>query len=232
MNIKIHQGNDHLFEPSDINVVIDVIRAFTVAHYALLNGAKEILLVGTLEEAFQLKKRHPDFLLAGEVAGLPIEGFDLDNSPARIANQDLTGKTLVQKTTNGVKATLHALNAEHVFVTGFSNARTTARHIANLCKQANRDNCINIIASHPSSDDDLACAEYMQQIIQGAIHSDSDDIVARIKGSIVASKFFDETKSEFNFMDILYCSRELDSPFVMKVNRSNPIPTIERIHAW
>ncbi|CAH0345430.1 2-phosphosulfolactate phosphatase [Bacillus sp. CECT 9360] len=229
MDVNIYQGNEHRLASADINIVIDVIRAFTVAHYAFLNGAKEILLAGTIDEAFDLKEMYPHYLLAGEVKGLPIDGFDLDNSPYRISMHDLTDRTLVQKTTNGVKATLHALDARHVFVTGFSNAKTTARYIRSLCKQANSSLQINIVASHPTSEEDLACAEYLKEIVLGGNFLHPKDVVARIKASRAAEKFFDETKPEFDPRDISICTRELNSSFVMKVNQASRIPSIERI---
>ncbi|RFU68555.1 2-phosphosulfolactate phosphatase [Bacillus sp. V59.32b] len=229
MDVKIYQGNGHRLAASDINIVIDVIRAFTVAHYAFLNGAKEILLAGTIDEAVALKEMYPHYLLAGEVKGLPIDGFDLDNSPYRISMHDLMDRTLVQKTTNGVKATLHALDARHVFVTGFSNAKTTARYVQSLGKQANNSLQINIVASHPTSEEDLACAEYMKKIIVGEKILDPEDVAVRIKASRAAEKFFDETKPEFDPRDMSFCTRELNSSFVMKVNQASRIPSIERI---
>jgi len=108
--IRILQGTDRRYPDADINIVIDVIRAFTVAHVAFLRGVREILLVNTVEEAMALKASDPALLLAGEIKGLGIPGFDLDNSPYRVAQAKLEGRRLVQKTTNGVKATLAALD--------------------------------------------------------------------------------------------------------------------------
>ncbi len=73
-------------------VVIDVLRAFTTAAYALDRGAEEIFLVSTVEEAFDLKERNSRCLLIGEVDGLPIDGFDLPNSPSALANLDLNSR--------------------------------------------------------------------------------------------------------------------------------------------
>ena len=58
-------------------MVVDVLRAFTTTAYAFDRGAKEIILVSTIEEAFELRERDGDYLLVGEVNGLPIDGFDL-----------------------------------------------------------------------------------------------------------------------------------------------------------
>ncbi|PJH95026.1 2-phosphosulfolactate phosphatase [Bacillus sp. SN1] len=226
MPITIYQGHHHSLAPADINIVIDVIRAFTVAHYAFIGGAKEILLAGTAEEAFALKETYPDYVLTGEEKGVGISGFDLDNSPKRMAMQGMADKRLIQKTTNGVTAALGALNAKLLFVTGFSNARTTAEHVKTL---AAKDCVMNIVASHPSGDDDMACAEYIKDIIEGTNAVTSAETIERIKGSSVAEKFFDRCQPLFDPEDIAYCTKELTGDFVMKVKQEREVPTIERV---
>ncbi|MGG3504501.1 2-phosphosulfolactate phosphatase [Paenibacillus lautus] len=227
MPIRIIQGHHHTLEASHINVVIDVIRAFTVAHYAFINGVQGIILAGTLDDALRLKKIYPDLLLAGEIKGLPIPGFELDNSPVRLHNLDLREKFLIQKTTNGVTATLNALSTEHLFVTGFTNARTTAEFIKrNLLKEDNM--MINLIASHPSGDDDLACAQYISEILQDTNRISAEETIERIRKSEAAEKFYDNEKPEFLQEDISFCIQELPSDFVMKVNLNKSNPLIER----
>ncbi|MED0867507.1 2-phosphosulfolactate phosphatase [Bacillus spizizenii] len=226
MPITIYQGHHHSLAPADINIVIDVIRAFTVAHYAFIGGAKEILLVGTAEEAFALKDTYPDYVLTGEEKGVGINGFDLDNSPKRMAMQDMADKRLIQKTTNGVTAALGALNAKHLFVTGFSNAKTTAEHVKTL---AVKDCVMNIVASHPSGDDDMACAEYIKGIIAGTNAVTAAEVIERIKRSSVAEKFFDRSQPLFDPEDISYCTKELTGDFVMKVKQEREVPMIERV---
>ncbi|PLR82412.1 2-phosphosulfolactate phosphatase [Bacillus canaveralius] len=225
MKITIHQGHQHQLEPSDINIVIDVIRAFTVAHYAFRGGVKEILLVKEVSQAVRLKEQYPNCLLAGEVGGLPIKGFDLDNSPRNVSTHNMFGKTIVQKTTNGVKATLNALEANDVFVTGFSNARSTAEYVKKLAAQID-DAVINIIASHPDGDDDLACAQYMKSIIEGVYSMKAEEVVKRIVNCRAAEKFFDESQPEFDHDDIYFCIKELPEEFVMRVDVGRGIPRI------
>lgn len=226
MAVKIYQGHSPELAYADVNVVIDVIRAFTFAHYAFIKGVKEILLAQTTDSAFQLKKKYPGCLLAGEENGLYIPGFDLDNSPMSLLDKELAGKTLVQKTTNGVKAALNALQADHVFVTGFSNARTTAAHIQ---KTYGAKKTIQIIASHPSGDDDLACAEYMKDIIETKSCRLAAAAASRIKGSEAAQKFFDANRPEFKSSDITLCAQELNFSFLMKVVQKNNLPRIVRV---
>lgn len=53
-------------------VLIDVLRAFTTAAYVLNNGARKIIPVGRLEEAFRLKKSNQTTSLwASETAASP-----------------------------------------------------------------------------------------------------------------------------------------------------------------
>ncbi|RDU37724.1 2-phosphosulfolactate phosphatase [Neobacillus piezotolerans] len=226
MKATIYQGHCPRLPRADVNIVIDVVRAFTVAHYAFLRGAREIILAETEGQAFLLKEKNPDYLLAGEIRGLPIPGFDFDNSPAKMAAADVRGRTLVQKTTNGVKAALNALDADGVFVTGFSNARATAECVLELWPPGST---VNIIASHPDGDDDLACAEYIKGILQGQDFISGEAVAGRIRRSGPARKFFDTLQPEFQAEDIDYCTRELTGGFVMHVDCKGELPTIVRV---
>ncbi|CAM3773389.1 2-phosphosulfolactate phosphatase [Mesobacillus zeae] len=229
MTLAIIQGSSHKPERAEVNVVIDVIRAFTVAHHAFLMGAREIILSPTIDAAFRLKESDEDFLLAGEVEGLPIRGFDLDNSPWNLQGKNLCGKVLVQKTTNGVKAALNALAADYVFITGFSNAKVTAEYIrANLIRSGEVSH-INLIASHPTGDEDLACAEYIAGIITGDSRVDAKEAAERIQRSGPAEKFLNRSRPEFKKEDILLCLEEIDGSFIMQVNSDKGLPRIERI---
>ena len=226
-NIKVNiiQGSEKAYPAADINIVIDVIRAFTVSHIAFLKEVREIFLVNTIEEAFILRKGNPSYLLAGEVGGLPIENFDLDNSPHTFINAAIANKSLVQKTSNGVKATLRALNAQTILVTGLSNARRTALYAKNLSATKNPF-AINIIASHAGDDDDLACAEYIRDILLELNQLNIDSIRARIRHSRPAQKFFDTANIDFNPKDIDYCLQEIECNFVMVVDKRLVLPRI------
>src|SRR5699024_10460482 len=121
---------------------------------------------------------------------------------------------LVQKTTNGVRATLNCLSSEHVLVTGFTNAKTTSEFIK--YQLFNEIDSVNIVASHPTGDDDLACAEYMKSILEGDKSISAEEVIQRINQSHVAAKFLDEENPAFASEDIVECTKELDTNFVMK----------------
>jgi len=229
VRINIYRG-EHAFgkNNSDVNIVIDVIRAFSLAHCALNRGAKKIHLVNNTEEAFSLKRKAPDIILTGEIGGYPIAGFDVDNSPSSLYRFNLKNKTLVQKTTNGVKAVLKCLQASYVFVTGFTCARSTAIHINNLIKSKDI-RTINIITSHPSGDDDFACAEFIKAIILNQKHLSADKVSERIINSEAAKKFFNPNNDVFKEDDIKYCATEISSDFTMQVDASDSPPSIRKV---
>lgn len=112
-------------------VVVDVLRATTVMVHALAAGCKAIIPCGEVEEARAIAAGLPDgsALLAGERQGLPIAGFDLGNSPGAYTPEVCRGKTLVMTTTNGTRAILASLEADHVFVAAFPNLLATAHAV-------------------------------------------------------------------------------------------------------
>lgn len=103
-------------------VVIDVLRATTVAIHALAAGAKEVVPMLDVEETRRRRETFaPDaVLLGGERGGVTIEGFDLGNSPASYTPQRVGGKTLLFTTTNGTVA-MHAAQQ------GWDSNRASAR---------------------------------------------------------------------------------------------------------
>ena len=60
-------------------------------------------------------------MLGGERGGLPIEGFDLGNSPCEYTPECVAGRTIVFTTTNGTRAMLHCRQAERVLLGAFVN---------------------------------------------------------------------------------------------------------------
>lgn len=81
----------------DVAVVIDVLRATSVAVQALQAGYEGVLCAESVERAEAL--RGPERVLAGERHCLPPAGFDQGNSPREAAVR--RGRELVLATTNG-----------------------------------------------------------------------------------------------------------------------------------
>jgi 2-phosphosulfolactate phosphatase len=104
-------------------VVIDVLRASSTIVEALAAGAKAIYPVASVEEAVTLGNTlgREETLLCGERRSLPVEGFDLGNSPGDFIPERVGGKMLVMATTNGTTALMAAGAASRVIVGSWLN---------------------------------------------------------------------------------------------------------------
>jgi 2-phosphosulfolactate phosphatase len=115
-------------------VVIDVLRATTTIIYALRAGAKTVIACGEIDEARRIAAEFPpdEIILGGERGGLPIEGFNLGNSPGEYTPDRVQGKTVVFTTTNGTQALLHARKAKKILLGAFVNAAALAKKLVGL----------------------------------------------------------------------------------------------------
>jgi 2-phosphosulfolactate phosphatase len=156
-------------------IAIDVIRAFTVAAYAFAGGARCMELVRTVEEAHALRDRDPDALLAGEVGGRLIAGFDFNNSPSLMASRDVRNRRIIQRTGAGTQGAVSAVNASHVLLCSLVNARSTAVYASQLA--ASGDGIITLLptASNVNTgldwNEDEVCADYLQALLTDPEHA-------------------------------------------------------------
>ena len=165
-------------EARGLVIVIDVIRAFTTSAYAFASGAERIILVSTIEEAFHLREKNPHFILMGEVDGHHVDGFDFGNSPSQFLEANLTGRTLVQRTSSGTQGVVAAVNAGQILTGSFVIAQATLERIRNL----KPDQVSFIITGQHDGSEDLAFAEYLEAILLG--HApDPTDYLKKVKDS-------------------------------------------------
>lgn len=145
-------------------VVIDVIRAFTVSAYALAAGARDCRLVAEVEEARSLAARLERAVISAEVDGLPVEGIPISNSPTRVLEADLEGRTLVQRSSSGTQGIVAAGAAAPLFAGSLVVASATASAIRSAAPEL-----VTLVATgddwnHP---EDRACAEYIEGLLRG-----------------------------------------------------------------
>ena len=168
-------------------IVIDVLRAFTTAAYALSNDASRILPVGTVQEAINLKRAVPNSLVMGVVDGRKPEGFDFSNSPMEIAGTDLSGKSLIQRTSAGTQGIIKARKAQALLAASFVVAGATAEFLL----RANPA-LVSFIISGQSfgrdGDEDRACGEYIEALMRGQ-QPDPEPYKARVMTSSVGCAF-------------------------------------------
>jgi 2-phosphosulfolactate phosphatase len=198
-------------------VVVDVLRAFTTTAYAFARGAKEIILVSTIEEAFELRERDADYLLVGEVNGLPIDGFDLPNSPSAIENLDLSNQRLVLRTTAGTQGVVLAKKASQLFVTSLCVATSTAHNIRAL----NPEVVTFVetgIGSKGGGEEDSACADYIASLLLMS-PIPVTDIHNRVLESRAAAKFLNMDSFDFPHADLEHALKTDCFQFAMKVEK-------------
>ena len=88
MKIEIYQLLTGAKQAKGLTVIIDVFRAFSLTCYMTGQGAKEIIPVGEIKSALDLKQLHPDWLLIGERNERIPMGFDAGNSPTQVLEMD------------------------------------------------------------------------------------------------------------------------------------------------
>lgn len=151
-------------------IVIDVIRAFTVAAYAFAGSARRLWLVRTTDEAFALRRQEPEALLAGEIAGRLIPGFDLNNSPSLMAATDVRGRTIIQRTGAGTQGAVGALNAAHLLICSLANAQATATYARRLAETT--EGLVTLLPTqipgegHQDIAEDVICANYLEALLR------------------------------------------------------------------
>ena len=190
-----------------IVIVIDVIRAFTVAAYAFAGGAHRLWLVRTTDEAFALRQKESQALLAGEIGGRLIPGFDLNNSPSLMASSDVRGRTIIQRTGAGTQGAAGALNATHLLICSLANARATAVYARELAGAS--EGLVTLLPTEGTSQhlqhlgEDSVCADYLEALLRG--QDNASALLAEKLALLEAVGRFDFMKqgeADFPFEDI------------------------------
>ena len=211
-------------------VVIDILRATSVMVQAMSQGAREIIPVKTVEEAFQMAKRFPPdtTVLGGERESRKIEGFDFGNSPREYQGEKVRGKRLILTTTNGTKA-FHAVSSgKKVLVGSFLNVTA----VAGRCFQLGRDLLIYLSGNEGNfSLEDTVCGGMLiaRIIRKGGKSFTLTD--ASYSAHILFQKF------EPNIVESFYLSQhgrdlvdrgfEEDLPYCAQVDMTNLVPVFK-----
>jgi 2-phosphosulfolactate phosphatase len=214
---------DDAAEATGIVIVIDVLRAFTTAAFAFDAGAEGIVPVADVEEAFALREENPDWLIMGEEGGLPVEGFDFDNSPAAFVDCDLRGQRLIQRTSSGTQGVVRSRKARHLVAASLCCARATVAYVsAYLSRSEPQGVTMVITGSHEGGlgDEDLACSDYLEALIRGET-ADAGRVIERVRQSRAAQKFRNPQRPEFHPRDLDYALDIDRFSFAMVVERRN-----------
>ncbi|MER5307408.1 2-phosphosulfolactate phosphatase [Streptomyces sp. NPDC002773] len=202
-------GIPELVDTPSVAVVVDVMRAFTVAAWAFGQGAEKIVLAESLDGALALKARHPDWVALKDGPSAP--GFDAVNSPGLLRSLDLGGRTVVQKTTAGTVGALAVKDASLVLCAGFVVAEATAQ----LLRTRGSDTVTFVVTGEDGqADEDLACAQYIARRAAGAA-TDAAGFLRRGAESRAATELAEGVRQGAHPDDVALCL-ELDRfPFAM-----------------
>lgn len=199
-------------------MVIDVLRAFTTAAFAFAAGAESIILVSTVEQALEIRKKNPGHLLIGEIDGIPIEGFDFGNSPSLFDGLNLKGEHLVQRTTTGTQGVIKLKKTDEILAASLGNAGATVRYLKKV-----QPPVITLVTTGLIEggwgDEDVACADLIEaRLLDQEI--DVDEIKKRVIHSKSGQHYFLHQK-EFPYADLV-CALSIDKfNFMMVVEKSD-----------
>jgi 2-phosphosulfolactate phosphatase len=206
-----------------VAVVIDVMRAFTVAAWAFSRGVEKIVLASTESEALALKESRPGWLALKD--GPPAEGFDAVNSPGLLRSCDFAGRTLVQKTTAGTVGALAVADAPLVLCGSFVVAGPTARFL-----RARGAGPVTFVVTGDGgrADEDLACAEYIGQRMAGG-DVEAAPYLHRARRSRAAADLAGGLRSGWHPDDVDLCL-ELDRfSFAMLAGQEGPLTVLRPV---
>jgi 2-phosphosulfolactate phosphatase len=199
-------------------VVIDVLRAFTTAAVALAGHADGVVLAATAEQALKVRDRLPGSLAVKD--GPPDPAFDAVNSPARMAQLNVAGSTVVLATTNGTVGAVAAGQADLLVCASFVVAGATAAHLA----RDGRPVTYLATGEDGQAEEDLACAEYLMALLDGG-RADPAPYLQRAGQSQLARQLTRAARDGNRGVhpdDVAYCLAVDRYDFTMVATRSGP----------
>jgi 2-phosphosulfolactate phosphatase len=185
----IPQVKDDLLHSGSV-VLIDVLRATTTICHAMENGAQRVIPVGDLGEAtsFVESLGRANLVLGGERDALPIEGFDLGNSPLEYTEESVGGSNVVLLTSNGCSALTRMRHVHAVAIASFANHRTVVDWLLKegrdvvICCAGSRDQfCI----------EDSVCAGLLVSRLQKALGGKLELNDAARVGEVLVERYAD-----------------------------------------
>ncbi len=215
MEYKIYRRQE-CSQAEGLCVIIDVLRAFTTAAFAFAAGAKEIIFVGSPDEAFEKYRKDTSLTLMGEVEGKHIEGFHLGNSPADIEHRSLSGHRIVQRSSEGTQGVIGCSHANQLLVSSFVIAEATLKRIQSLSPLQ----ISFIVTGTENGDEDLALAEYLIARLQGKDVS-VEPFLERVRLSPLGQILSNPTKPKFFAKDLELALQVDRFPFAIEISKLN-----------
>ena len=229
MRVQILELIEGAKKAEGLTVIIDVFRAFTTECYCFAGGAVKSYPIGSMEDAFALKREHPDWVLLGERGGAKVEGCDLGNSPWDAMNYDFRGKTMIHSTSAGTQGIVNAARASATqIITGsLVNAKAICDYI-----RAQNPETVSLVAMGKagvtSVPEDLLAADYMRALLEDDRSYDIDGRIEYLKDH-GGEQFFDPALAHiFPREDYPLCVALNRFGFILRVEKEGDILVIRR----
>ena len=152
-----------------------------------------------MEEAFALRDLDPGAVLVGEVGGRHIPGFDLNNSPTLMADSDVAGRRLIQRTGAGTQAVIAATGADERVLGSLVVAGATARYVRSRAPRK-----ISLVATNsdtgPPNEDD-ACARYLAALLHDE-PAEAEAAIADVRASALERLLVERLGDDFPATDV------------------------------
>jgi 2-phosphosulfolactate phosphatase len=226
---------DHLLEGArraeGTAVIVDVFRAFTCTPLLFALGIEKSILVSSREQAFALRENDPRLILVGEINGMPIQGFDLGNSPSEILGKGSSffeRRTVVQRTSSGVQGVLAAMDvADEVLLGSYVIAKATARYI--LGRKPQR---VSLVAMgwnlEEVAPEDEWCVRYFSHLLENVPYNHLEAL-REIVFHRTTQKFLRMKEAYFPPEDPLLCLQRDLFDFAVKAKRQGDLVVADKI---
>ncbi|MBW7995197.1 MAG: 2-phosphosulfolactate phosphatase [Candidatus Glassbacteria bacterium] len=214
-------------------VIVDVFRACTCASIILSFVPAELRLEEDPETCLRLK-RDDGFLAVGELEGVTVQGFDMGNSPSRIAGagkESFADRRVVLRTSAGVRGVFAAREQ----ATGiWAGSYTTVSALAKALTKSSPAE-VTIVAMGWSgrgrSPEDEHCAACLYSLLDQSAGYDHAAALQEIMRHESARKFLRGDKDHFPVDDVTWCLQRDLFAFAMKVEDKDGILRLVKITA-
>lgn len=215
----------HCAELRGAVVVIDVLRSFTTAAYALAAGAREVQAAASAAAALAMARCDPAVLTVGAVGGgAAAEGFDLGNSPSALAGVRLCGRRVALYTAGGTRGLAACEQADLLLAGSLVCATASANWLRRLAPPR-----VTLVItgtwSDRDGDEDHACAD----LIEAVLHGDDPPraaYAARVRQSDFGRRFGAVAYPQLPAADLDCCAAVDRFDFAMPVRRGPDGPVI------
>ena len=205
-------------------LVIDVLRATSSIVMALENGARAVVPVSTIDEAYNIKQQllssDNEVLLAGEKDGFIIPGFDLGNSPQKFTPDLVANKIVVLKTTNGTPLINKFTKASHLIALSFLNITSVLSYVKLILERSSINEIIIAEAGDEGriSPPDHLCATLFLSCLRGKRNN------CKISSTVIQNTLL----NSFHGLDLINKGLIDDILFSAKIGMYKTVPIFDK----